>query len=279
MRSKSSLVSSMLSLVAIMASSNCFWVPNIGMVHSFPLFVPTSIISRKNSPVVQSLSSRIVMIVMPMSTSDTGSSDDEASSKRTRRRRKDIVSDNVGIVPSTDVPSTENVVQLKILDVRDVVSGKGEPITTETPSRIMENEYENDILADDEEWEYYYDDDDDDDGKTLSGLEQLLVDAKSMRTDKIEQTGEDFKVESPTSLKNILSTIVTADFFFVCALLVWFLVGIFCSSILKDDTIQIAFNSNFQMIAQPALGLLMVGSAASAFFKEETEDDVNYDTS
>ena len=46
-----------------------------------------------------------------------------------------------------------------------------------------------------------------------------------------------------TTIRNALSTLVTADFFVVCGFLLWFLVGIFCSSVLKDDTIQIAFNS------------------------------------
>eukprot|EP00957_Ditylum_brightwellii_P098149 7477963-Ditylum_brightwellii.AAC.1 len=30
-----------------------------------------------------------------------------------------------------------------------------------------------------------------------------------------------------------------------------------------DDTVQIAFNSNFQAFVQPALGILMIGAAAS----------------
>ena len=63
-------------------------------------------------------------------------------------------------------------------------------------------------------------------------------------------------------VKNIISTIITADFFLVCALLVWFVAGIFCSYVLKDDFVQIQFNNRFETIVQPALGILMIGSAA-----------------
>ena len=72
-------------------------------------------------------------------------------------------------------------------------------------------------------------------------------------------------------LKNALSTLVTVDFFVVCGFLVWFLAGIFCSSVLKDDTVQIAFNSNFQAFVQPALGLLMIASIGSALVGNEED--------
>jgi hypothetical protein len=49
----------------------------------------------------------------------------------------------------------------------------------------------------------------------------------------------------------VISTIVTVDFFLVLALLVWFLAGIFCSYVLKDDAVQIAFNMNFERLTQP----------------------------
>lgn len=74
------------------------------------------------------------------------------------------------------------------------------------------------------------------------------------------------------TIRNALSTLVTADFFLVCAFLLWFLAGIFCSSVLKDDTVQIAFNSNFQAFVQPALGVLMIGSIAGGFLQDEEEE-------
>jgi hypothetical protein len=74
-------------------------------------------------------------------------------------------------------------------------------------------------------------------------------------------------------LRNILSTIVTIDFFVVCMFLVWFLSGIVIRSISGNDTIQIAFNNQFESLVQPALGILMLGSAASAIFKPDDDDD------
>ena len=81
-------------------------------------------------------------------------------------------------------------------------------------------------------------------------LEMLLQDAKEMRAlEEQEQKEGGSEVSSseggfsiPQSFKGILSTLVTVDFFVVCAFLVWFLAGIFCSYILKDDTVQIASN-------------------------------------
>ena len=76
----------------------------------------------------------------------------------------------------------------------------------------------------------------------------------------------------PQSVRNAISTIITVDFFVVCGFLVWFLAGIFCSSVLEDDTVQIAFNSNFETLVQPALGILMIAAIAGNFFKEEEEE-------
>ena len=78
----------------------------------------------------------------------------------------------------------------------------------------------------------------------LNNLEQLLIDADQMEEEEKERALE--KENDDTSItdtvRNVLSTIVTADFFVVCGLLLWFLAGIFGSYVLKDDGIQIAFN-------------------------------------
>ena len=44
------------------------------------------------------------------------------------------------------------------------------------------------------------------------------------------------------------------------------------SYILKYDTVQIAFNSNFERLVQPALGILMISALAGNFFAEDEED-------
>ena len=187
--------------------------------------------------------------------------------KRKRRKRKD--GKNAASIENSDVVEPSNIqvqedkvedppVQsstltpppptMEIMDVRDLVSGKkpSQPSTT-AKEAVMTDDSEDD----DDEYEYYYEDED---GKEVvvgtatssssdNSLEKLLADAKRMR----EQESGSSDVGEPeetlkSKVKNVLSTIVTADFFVVCALLAWFLAGIFCSYIIKDDTVQIAFN-------------------------------------
>ena len=63
------------------------------------------------------------------------------------------------------------------------------------------------------------------------------------------------------------------DFFLVLGLLAWFLSGIFIRSAFDNDSVQIAFNNNFEVIVQPALGILMIGSAAGAVMGDGDDDD------
>lgn len=109
-------------------------------------------------------------------------------------------------------------------------------------------------------------------------LDQLLEDARVMTEEELEAKKESgiLSDEEGTDVKkmigNALSTIVTADFFLVCAFLVWFLAGIFCSYVLKDDTVQILFNNQFERLVQPSLGLLMIAAVGGSFFKEEDQE-------
>ena len=177
-------------------------------------------------------------------------------------------------------PRNDNMVEFKIQDVRDVVSGKAE-VTEETE----EDE------EDEDEWEYVdVDEEEDNDeyeyavvdsaGKTRDSLEQLLADAKSFRVAEKEKDKEDKENEDeeggisiPKSVSGAISTIVTIDFFVVIALLVWFLAGIFGQYVLKDESIQIAFNNIFEPVVQPALGILMIGSAAGAMFRKDEDEE------
>jgi len=109
-------------------------------------------------------------------------------------------------------------------------------------------------------------------------LDQLLEDARLMtekEKDAIKDGGALFDEEG-TGVKemigNALSTIVTADFFVVCGFLAWFLLGIFCSYVLKDDAVQIAFNNNFETLVQPALGVLVIAAIGGSFFQEEEQE-------
>lgn len=109
--------------------------------------------------------------------------------------------------------------------------------------------------------------------KNSNSLEDILADAKRLRQEQNQAVASGAMEDPdglsiPRLLKGAISNIVTIDFFLVCGELLWFLSGIFCSYVLKDDTVQIAFNMQFERVVQPALGILMVGAAAGAVFKD-----------
>jgi hypothetical protein len=110
-----------------------------------------------------------------------------------------------------------------------------------------------------------------------SSLDDILADARRLRQEQKDAIAsgapDPEELSIPKLLKGAISNIVTVDFFLVCGLLLWFLAGIFCSYVLKDDTVQIAFNMQFERVVQPALGILMIGAAAGAVFKEPDRED------
>lgn len=109
-------------------------------------------------------------------------------------------------------------------------------------------------------------------------LARLLQDAKEMSENTSdaaigsskESSSNDLSI--PRMISSVISTIVTVDFFVVCGFLLWFLAGIFSSYVLQNDDLQIAFNSNFERLVQPALGILMIGALAGNFFKEDNDE-------
>lgn len=162
---------------------------------------------------------------------------------------------------STPTTAKQNVVVMQVRDIRDVVSGVPEsPIDAED-----DGDDDDDELAEDEEWEYY---DIDEDGNEIiisdvqmegrpqdDSMEQLLADARQFRSSTSNIDGQMSNTREESSIKekvfNIISTIITIDFFVVVGLLLWFLAGIFCSSVLGDDSVQIMFNMNFERVTQP----------------------------
>lgn len=194
-------------------------------------------------------------------------------------------------IAATTGPKKTSVV-MKVRDIRDVISGAPETTTDEEDDPYIEEDADGE-LADDEEWEYY---DVDEDGNEIivsndavmkeatidrrnddDSLEQLLADARSMRASSPDGKSPSSSAEEESSIKDkvfdAISTIVTIDFFVVIGLLVWFLAGIFCSAVLKDDTVQIAFNMNFERVTQPALGILMIGSIAGSLGNKDEEEE------
>lgn len=161
---------------------------------------------------------------------------------------------------------------MQVQDIRDVVAGRtttGEPSATSPPKPSSAGrEPTSGGLG----------------GGIGDSFKQLLEDAKDMADSDSKSSGRALAADSddddeeeggldiPKTIRGALSALVTADFFVVCILLLWFLAGIFSSYVLKDDGVQIAFNGIFEPVVQPALGILMIGSIASAVWKDEEVD-------
>lgn len=243
----------------------------------------------------------------PLFVSSDGSGSGSSSSSRQRRKRKDgrnLRAEDADVTAAPGAPkvveeekvadataaapaasASPKAVTMQVRDVRDILSGKPEPsgLVAVADSDDVDDDDDDDEedLADDEEWEYYYEDDDGNEiepptiGSGDATLDQLLADAKKLRgdTESDDEKGALEGVSIPSGIKGAISTIVTIDFFFVLGLLAWFLTGIFVRSAFGNDAVQIAFNNNFELIVQPALGVLMIASAAGSFFNEPEEDD------
>ncbi len=164
--------------------------------------------------------------------------------------------------PAPAVPK-ENVVVMQVRDIRDVISGATESILIDGQVEIDDDDNDDDKLAEDEEWEYF---DVDENGNEIiafnerverkgakdDSIEQLLADARQMRRAKpVDEGGDDSLSSMKNTIFEVISNIVTVDFFVVIGLLAWFLAGIFCSSVLHNDAVQIAFNMNFERVTQP----------------------------
>lgn len=200
------------------------------------------------------------------------SSEENTSPSRRRRKRKDGKNSNLMDEDQENLESVQyeerravklEPVQLKVQDVRNLASGNLEEIQTE--SKFKEEIQQQDSRKNNKVSVGTSSSND-------SSLEALLADAKRMRENEASKSVESEEPSIPNAIKSVISTIVTVDFFVVCALLVWFLAGIFCSYVLKDDAVQIAFNGIFQPVVQPALGILMIGSAAGAAFGDPKKE-------
>jgi hypothetical protein len=241
--------------------------------HSADAFVVTTKISPVLAP--SHVQNRILTQQLSATASSNSDEDESTSSTMKKRRRKRKVQEETNDLEEMLIPRDEDPVELQVKDVRDFVDGGSpkaaevpkEPVTapsmsaqSSTPASSAPSQSSNAA------------------GNLDDSLAMLLEDAKRMQSESgndssaVSAIGEEESLTVKQTAANIISTIVTADFFVVCGFLLWFLLGIFCSTVLKDDTVQIAFNSNFQAFVQPALGILMIGAIAGNFFKEEEEE-------
>lgn len=167
-------------------------------------------------------------------------------------------------------PRESTGVEFQVRDVRDIVGGvtRSEPsvtvpdvqpavasTTTSTATTIPDSGTSSPSSSDD-------------------SFERLLEDARRMKEESGGAVDAGSGEESmKAKVRNVLSTIVTADFFVVFAFLLWFLAGIFSRTFFQNDAIQIAFNNNFELLVQPALGVLMLGTIVGNYLKDGEEED------
>ena len=97
----------------------------------------------------------------------------------------------------------------------------------------------------------------------MDPIQRLLYDAKQMQKEESGRANDDSGSNKAVStddddgsigsrIRSIISTIVTVDFFVVCAFLLWFLAGIFASVVLKVR-IQITYSSDYIFASSPFL--------------------------
>ena len=212
---------------------------------------------------------------------------DSETTPRTRRRRRRSAptealpfetneEEDIPSVVSTEKddplrPRQDAPVALAVPDVRNIVSGNAPvaPYTSASSENLSDNTPDDTTVK---PVDSSFSSVDPTQANADDSLARLLQDAKEMQaqeSDTAVSTDSTDEPSIPKMISSVLSTIVTVDFFIVCGFLLWFLAGIFSSYVLQDDGIQIAFNSNFETLVQPALGVLMIAAIAGNFFKEE----------
>lgn len=150
--------------------------------------------------------------------------------------------DNAVNSPNFDLKPRENAaVAMQVKDVRAVVGLMPEsedfdlPVNTVRRQASLKTQKRTKVFTNDNGLKT----------ENMNSFERLLADAKQMKLQEEENEDDDEGngVNVPTTIRSILSTIVTIDFFIICAFLVWFLAGVVSSSFFHNDDIQIAFNS------------------------------------
>lgn len=203
---------------------------------------------------------------------ETSSDSNEVNSSPRRRRKRPKQTGEDGRLPKGSPEDTkpletreDDAVRFQLQDIRDLVDGGKDqsPISGSSSSSLsaQSSQTSSSTARPLEQTK-----------KTASkeslnfdSLETLLQDAKEMQALEkkdgdgvMESPGDNNEFSIPDVFRKILSTIVTVDFFVVCGFLLWFLLGIFCSYVLKNDVVQIAFNRK--------LNLLVFSSSSSSFF-------------
>ncbi|CAM9538389.1 unnamed protein product [Ectocarpus sp. 8 AP-2014] len=114
-------------------------------------------------------------------------------------------------------------------------------------------------------------------GKTASELADLGADIERFR--RAENRQPETAGESIASgAKDIISTIISIDFFVVIAFMLWFIAGVVSSYGFSNTFLLDQFNDKWTPVVQPALGVLMGGTIAGGVVSKlggsgDDEDD------
>lgn len=196
-----------------------------------------------------------ILTILQMSAGEEGEEASDSPKRRRRRKRKVEVGETEAsdeeepesVTPTIELkPRDESPVQLQVVDVRDAVGrpssspeqAASAPFSTSTSAPAATGAAPSTTSSSPAPAAG---------GSIDDSLKQLLEDARQMQEEDSEASPAEGDGSIKATIRNALGTIVTADFFVVCGFLLWFLLGIFCSSVLKDDTVQIAFNSTYAL--------------------------------
>lgn len=232
----------------------------------FLLLFPCTGFTLHPSPIATTLKGQVGVIFPPHPTNGITlfmSSEDDNNVPKKRRRRKKVETDIKGatgeaeqedqvddddaeadtedqVVAETLVdlqPRARAPVTLAVKDVRGLVGGASSAQVTSVPATVSNKDsppVTTDVLLQAPTDRTAPDD----------AFAQLLRDAERMKEESGDNGGGDESLK--VKARNILSTIVTADFFVVCGFLLWFLAGIGFRAVFNDDSVQIAFNSKIR---------------------------------
>lgn len=111
-------------------------------------------------------------------------------------------------------------------------------------------------------------------GKTASELADLGADIERFRRAENRQP-ETVGESIASGAKDIISTIISIDFFVVIAFMLWFIAGVVSSYGFSNTFLLDQFNDKWTPVVQPALGVLMGGTIAGGVVSKlgESGDD------
>lgn len=111
-------------------------------------------------------------------------------------------------------------------------------------------------------------------GPDLADLGADIARFRAKEGTRSESLGESVK----SGAKDLISNIITIDFFVVIAFMLWFIAGVVSTYGFKNTFLLDEFNESWTPIVQPALGLLMGGTIIGGVVSklgESGDDDGN----